>query len=173
MCLPSHPTSHIVQALDSTPFAQFKKNWKRLLLDYNFEHHGQVVGKGDFFKLLVPAWRHAMTVSRIQSGFRKMGIYPVNFEAIDKTKFTPSQVTDSKKILYIVFSIYLYIEQSCVQLLCICWALYFGSVMTNWKISISTEKLIYVINWKNLNWKIHLVYHQSKNLNQKVQAKDI
>ena len=51
MCLPSHPhTSHIVQALDSTPFAQFKKNWQRLLLDYNFEHHGQVVGKGDFFK---------------------------------------------------------------------------------------------------------------------------
>ena len=81
--IPPH-TSHIVQALDSTPFAQFKKNWQRLLLDYNFEHHGQVVGKGDFFKLLVPAWRHAMTVGRIQSGFRKMGIYPVNFEAMTR-----------------------------------------------------------------------------------------
>ena len=102
-----------------------------------------------------------------------MGIHPVNFEAIDKTKFTPSQITDSKKILYIVFSIHLYIEQSCVQLLCICWALYFGSVMTNWKISISTKKFIYVINQKNLNWKMHLVYHQSKNVNQKVQAKNI
>ena len=37
-----------------------------------------------------------MTVDRIQSGFRKTGIYPVNFEAMDKTKFTPSEVTDSK-----------------------------------------------------------------------------
>ena len=50
-------------------------------------------------------------------GSEKIGIYPVNFEGIDKTKFTPSQVTDSKKILYIVFSIYLYIEQSFVHLL--------------------------------------------------------
>ena len=91
-------TSHIVQALDSTPFAQFQKNWQRLLLDYNFDHHGQVVGKGDFFKLVVPAWRHAMTVGRIQSGFRKTGIFPINFEAIDKAKFTPSQVTDSKEM---------------------------------------------------------------------------
>ena len=95
LAIPPH-TSHIVQALDSTPFAQFK-NWQRLLLDYNCKHHGQVLGKGDFFSLLVPAWRHAMTVSQIQSGFRKMGIYPVNFEAIDKAKFTPSEVTDSKK----------------------------------------------------------------------------
>ena len=91
-----------------------------LLLDYNFEHHGQVVGKSDFFQLVVPAWQCAMTVSRIQSGFRKTGIYPVNFEATDKTKFTPSQVTDSKKLLEIVFSISFYIEQSCVQVLCIC-----------------------------------------------------
>ena len=45
--------------------------------------------------------------------------------------------------------------------------------MTNQKISISTEKFIYVINQKNLNQKIYLVYHQSKNLNQKVQAKNI
>ena len=37
-----------------------------------------------------------MTVSQIQSGFRKTGIYTVNFEAIDKGKFTPSEVTDSK-----------------------------------------------------------------------------
>ena len=69
-----------------------------MLLDYNFDHHGQVVGKGDFLKLVVPAWRHAMTVGRIQSGFRKTGIFPVNFEATDKAKFTPSQVTDSKEM---------------------------------------------------------------------------
>ena len=37
-----------------------------------------------------------MTVAAIQSGFRKTGIHPVNFEAIDKAKFTAAQVTDSK-----------------------------------------------------------------------------
>ena len=36
-----------------------------------------------------------MTVGSIQSGFRKTGIYPVNFGVIDKSKFTPSQVTDT------------------------------------------------------------------------------
>ena len=96
LAIPPH-SRNIVQALDSTPFVQFKKNWQRLLLDYNCKHHGQVIGKGDFFSLLVPAWRHAMTVSQIQSGFRKTGIYPVNFEAIDKEKFTPSEVTDRRK----------------------------------------------------------------------------
>ena len=95
LAIPPH-TSHIVQALDSTPFVQFKKNWQCLLLDYNFNHQGQVVSKGDFLILVVPAWKHAMTVGRIQSGFRKTGIYPVNFEVINKTKFTPSEVTDSK-----------------------------------------------------------------------------
>ena len=39
-----------------------------------------------------------MTVGRTQSGFRKTGIFPVNFEAIDKAKITPSQVTDSKEM---------------------------------------------------------------------------
>ena len=91
LAIPPH-TSHIVQALDSTPFVQFKQNLQRLLLEYNFDNHGQVLGKGDFFKVLKPAWSHAMTVSQIQSGFRKTGIYPVNFNAIDKSKFTPSKV---------------------------------------------------------------------------------
>ena len=43
-----------------------------------------------------PAWKQAMPVANIQSGFHKTGIYPVNFDGISKSKFTPSQVTDSK-----------------------------------------------------------------------------
>ena len=95
MAIPPH-TSHIVQALDSTPYAQFKKNWQTSLVDWNFYHSGKFLGKGDFFRVMWPAWTHAMTVANIQSGFRKTGIFPVNFEAIDKEKFTPSSVTDSK-----------------------------------------------------------------------------
>ena len=44
-----------------------------------------------------------MTVANIQSGFRKTGMYPVNFDAIDKAKFTPSIVTDSKNYFQSVY----------------------------------------------------------------------
>ena len=36
-----------------------------------------------------------MTVAKIQSGFRKTGVFPTNFNAIDNTKFAPAQVTGS------------------------------------------------------------------------------
>ena len=88
--------SHIVQALNSTPFAQFKKNWQKLLSEWNFDNHGGFLGKGQFFEVMWPAWKHAMSVANIQSGFHKTGIYPVNFDDISKSKFTPSQVTESK-----------------------------------------------------------------------------
>ena len=37
-----------------------------------------------------------MSVAKIQSGFRKTGVFPVNMGAIPKAKCAPSQVTDSK-----------------------------------------------------------------------------
>ena len=85
-------TSHIVQALDSTPFAQFKKLWQRHLKEWNFDNKAKCLPKVSFWEVFWPAWSHSMTVGSIQSGFRKTGVYPV------KSKFTPSIVTDSKKI---------------------------------------------------------------------------
>ena len=35
MAIPPH-TSHILQPLDSTPFAQFKRNWQSRLLEWNY-----------------------------------------------------------------------------------------------------------------------------------------
>ena len=95
LAIPPH-TSHIVQALDSTPFANFKRYWQAALLEWNNAHKGAILDKPSFFQAFWPAFKHSMTVAAIQSGFRKTGIYPVNFEAIDKAKFTPAQVTDSK-----------------------------------------------------------------------------
>ena len=95
LAIPPH-TSHIVQALDSTPFANFKRYWQAALLEWNNAHKGAILDKPSFFQVFWPAFKRSMTVAAIQSGFRKTGIYPVNFEAIDKAKFTPAQVTDSK-----------------------------------------------------------------------------
>ena len=47
-----------------------------------------------------------MTVEDYKVSSEKTGIYPVNFDAIDMAKFTPSQVTDSKKYLEMLGNVY-------------------------------------------------------------------
>ena len=94
MAIPSH-TSYIVQAMDSTPYVLHTIS---TLVDWNFNHSGNSLGKGDFFRVMWPTWSHAMTLANIQSGFKKTGIYPVNFDVINPGKFAPSSVTDSKNL---------------------------------------------------------------------------
>ena len=95
LAIPPH-TSHLVQALESTPFAQFKSAWQRKLLDWLFNTWAKNLSKKNFFDVFWPAFRESKTVAKIQSGFCRTGIFPVNFNAIDKAKFVPVQVTDSK-----------------------------------------------------------------------------
>ena len=42
LTIPPH-TSHIIQPLDSVPFAQFKKSWENHLMKYNTSHSGHAV----------------------------------------------------------------------------------------------------------------------------------
>ena len=97
MAIPPH-TSHIVQALDSTPFAQLRELWQWYLSEWNSNTKAKALPKGSFWDVFEPAWSCMMTVGNIQSGFSETGVYPVNFNAIDKSKFMPSIVTDSKII---------------------------------------------------------------------------
>lgn len=94
--IPPH-TSHIVQPLDSVPFAEFKRNWNAEMDEYNFDSHGQALPKGQFFPLLTKVWKRSMSVPAIQAGFRKTGIYPVNFHAIDQRKFGPAKPSDRSR----------------------------------------------------------------------------
>ena len=89
-------TSHLVQALDSTPFAQFKSAWQRKLLDWLFKTGAKNLSIKNFYDVFWPAFHESMIVAKIQSGFHHTGIFPVNFITIDKAKFVPAQVTDSK-----------------------------------------------------------------------------
>ena len=89
-------TSNLVQALDSTPFAEFKCCWQKNLLNWLFNNKGLVLSKKSFFEVFWPSFQESMTVTKIQSGFRKTGAFPINMNAIDKAKFAPAQVTDSK-----------------------------------------------------------------------------
>ena len=75
LAIPPH-TSHLVQALDSTPFAEFKHCWQRNLLDWLFHNKGVTLSKKCFFDVLWPSFQESMTVAKIQSGFRKTGVFP-------------------------------------------------------------------------------------------------
>ena len=100
MAIPPH-TSHILQPLDSTPFAQFKQNWQYRLVEWNSAHGAKVLAKQHFFEAFWPAYHESMSVAKIQSGFRKTGIFPMTIEVIPKLKYAPAQVTDSKNSLWV------------------------------------------------------------------------
>ena len=94
LAIPGH-TSHILQPLDSTPFANFKTNWNIQLREYLFRNVGMAMPKHDFWIPFVPAWRKSLTVAAIQSGFQKTGIFPVNRNAIKISDLSPSGATDN------------------------------------------------------------------------------
>ena len=94
LAIPGH-TSHILQPLDSTPFANFKTNWNIKLREYLFKNIGMEMPKHDFWISFFPAWRKSLTVAAIQSGFHKMGIFQVNRNVIKISDLGPSSATDN------------------------------------------------------------------------------
>ena len=92
LTIPSH-TSHLLQALDLVPFAQFKKCWKHNLCKYNNTHSGCPLNKVDFWDVFIPSWNQAMVPKNIIAGFWHTGIYPFDPTAIPKTIMAPSLVT--------------------------------------------------------------------------------
>ena len=93
LTIPPH-TSHVLQPLDSIPFAQLKKNWEKNLRRYNIAHSGRLLNKVDFWEVFSPSWNQAMTTKNIMAGFRNMGIYPYDPLAIPPSSMAPSEVTD-------------------------------------------------------------------------------
>ena len=91
--IPPH-TSHILQALDSVPFAQFKKSWESYVRKYNTNHSGRVLNKVNFWDVFVPAWNSSITPKHIIAGFKKTGIYPHDPQVIPAESLAPSLVTD-------------------------------------------------------------------------------
>lgn len=91
--IPPH-TSHVLQALDSVPFAQFKKLWEHYLRRYNTAHHGRSLSKIDFWDVFTPAWNGSMVPKNVLAGFRKTGIYPYNPDEIPVSAMAPSTVTE-------------------------------------------------------------------------------
>ena len=94
MAIPSH-TSHVLQPLDSTPFVTFKTMWNTNLIEYLFTSVGCKMPKQDFWKVFWPSWRKAMPTAKLQSGFRRMGMFPINPNVIKRATLGPSAATDN------------------------------------------------------------------------------
>ena len=69
LTIPPH-TLHLLQALDSVPFAQFKKWWEYHLMRYNNVHSGLSLTKPEFLEVFSPAWNSAMVpkILEVDSG---------------------------------------------------------------------------------------------------------
>ena len=93
LTIPPH-TSHLLQPLDSVPFAQFKKSWEGHLMKYNNSHSGRALNKVNFWDVFVPAWNHSICPKNIIAGFKKTGIFPHNPHAIPPEAMAPSIITD-------------------------------------------------------------------------------
>ena len=59
MAIPAH-TSHVMQPLDSTPFANFKTNWNNNVIEYLFTSVRCTMPKQDFWIIFWPAWKKSM-----------------------------------------------------------------------------------------------------------------
>ena len=94
LAIPSH-TSHILQPLDSVPFANLKTAWNEQLIDHLFRSVGLGFSKMEFFEVFIPAWKKSMTPQNIRAGFRETGICPFNPLMIQPSSLGPSEPTDN------------------------------------------------------------------------------
>ena len=93
---PPHCT-HMLQPLDDIPYAVLKKAYQRELLSFNFDVAGSKMSKTQFFWVLIPAIRDALTQENIRKGFSQTGIYPINPKVKKLNDLGLSFITDKCK----------------------------------------------------------------------------
>lgn len=89
VALPSH-TSHHLQPLDVAVFAAFKKSWSERCRQFLSNNRGKIISRAEFGPLFAGAYNHCTTAEKARCGFRKAGICPLNFGAIDAEAFLPA-----------------------------------------------------------------------------------
>ena len=89
--LPPH-TTNVLQPLDIGLFRSFKSNFSKAtdgvtMLSVTGDY--QNINKANFTGIFKESFERSMILTTIKNGFRKIGICPLNPEAIDKTKLIP------------------------------------------------------------------------------------
>lgn len=81
--LPPNAT-HLLQPLDVSFFAPFKKSWRSILTDWKFKNRG-CISKSEFPRLLQQALEKVGNIENsIKSGFKSCGIFPLCPETVLK-----------------------------------------------------------------------------------------
>ena len=81
LCLPPH-TTHLYQPLDVTMFRPLKTNFSIEAQKLSRKNKKKSLNRYDFNRVLKPAWQKSFTLSNIEAGFRKCGVWPYNPAAV-------------------------------------------------------------------------------------------
>ena len=103
-CLPPH-TTHRTQPLDNGCFGPLKRAWREECQKYCSDNPGRVVTRIQFSLLFNRAWKEAITMDNLVSGFRFCGVYPFNRDAqrpkSPSENFNPSSLAEKTGLKYI------------------------------------------------------------------------
>ena len=98
-------TTHLTQPLDKGCFSPLKVAWRQACQRFFSQNPGRVVSIYDFSALLSEAWDQSMTVKNITSGFKVIGIYPVDRCAVQvpgqKPSFRPESLAEKSGLAYV------------------------------------------------------------------------
>lgn len=92
-CLPSN-TAHELQPLHKSMHRSFEHHWDQELLKYLDQNPERSLDKTSFNKMFSKVWSKCMTHENIVNGFRAVGLYPFDPEAIPETALAPSTLTE-------------------------------------------------------------------------------
>ena len=105
-CLPPH-TTHCTQPLDNGCFGPMKRAWREECQNYCASNPGRVVTRLQFCCLFGRAWKKAVTMENVVSGFRFCGVYPFNRDAqrpeVKAATFDGQSLTKKTGLKYIPF----------------------------------------------------------------------
>ena len=91
---PPH-TSHKLQPLDVAVYGPLKCHYKKAVDEWNLTHPGKRITIYDLPECFSRAFYRALSFQNIVSGFRKTGIWPVNFETFTADDFLAVSVFSS------------------------------------------------------------------------------
>lgn len=90
----SSPCTHRVQPLDVNFFGPLSTYYNQKLNKWLKLHLGRIITHYQDGELFKNAYGKAATISNIENGFLKTGIYPFNPDIFSDWMFAPSTVTD-------------------------------------------------------------------------------